>query len=95
MSLPPERYFKACQKYLDSLLKDGQKISPDFHLLNEFYLIIEGDNFSPSQNSEPEKSDSMVLIDVLILISYLFFYKPTDDFSEINNKILCIVLIKK
>ena len=53
MSLPPEHYFKSCLKYLDSLYKDGRKITPDFALLNEFYLIIEGDSFKPAQDTDP------------------------------------------
>lgn len=47
MSLPPQMFFKCSKNYLQSLFKDGKKISPDFELLNEFYLIIEGDNFEP------------------------------------------------
>ncbi len=34
MSLPPEMFFKSSKKYLESLFKDGRKISPDFELLN-------------------------------------------------------------
>jgi hypothetical protein len=30
MSLPPEMYFKSSQKYLESLLEDGKKITSDF-----------------------------------------------------------------
>jgi len=49
MSLPPDHFFKSTKKYLESLFKDGRRISPDFDLLNEFYLIIEGDGFEPKE----------------------------------------------
>lgn len=34
MSLPPEKFFKSTRKYLDSLFKDGKRITPDFEFLN-------------------------------------------------------------
>ena len=57
-------FFSSCQKYLQTLFKDGKRISPDFELLNELYINI-ADNEIPIPSSENQHSfNNKILIDL-------------------------------
>lgn len=46
LSLSPEQFYKTTDQYIQSYIKDGKKINPDFELLNELYIVTVGDSFT-------------------------------------------------
>lgn len=49
LSLKPEEFFRTTDKYMQSFIKDGKKLNPDFEILNELYVVTIGDNFNEKQ----------------------------------------------
>ena len=65
MSLSPELFFKSTQKYLSSYVKDGKKLTPDFELLNELYVITMGDSFQEKEDNSAENPSQLILLEVI------------------------------
>lgn len=41
----PEQFYSTTHRYMQSFIKGGKKLSPDFEALNEIYVVAVGDNF--------------------------------------------------
>lgn len=53
---------------MQSLIKGGKKVNPDFEALNEIYVATIGDNFKEGPESQKQSNENLVLIDVLCTI---------------------------
>jgi hypothetical protein len=49
---------------MQSYIKDGKKLNPDFELLNELYVLTLGDNFAEKEEDNRQVNDTLILIDV-------------------------------
>ena len=53
---------------MQSLIKGGKKVNPDFEALNEIYVATIGDNFKEGAECQKQSNENLVLIDVLCTI---------------------------
>jgi hypothetical protein len=49
---------------MQSFIKDGKKLNPDFEILNELYVVTIGDDFNEKEEENRQYNDNLILIDV-------------------------------
>lgn len=60
----PENFYATTHRYMQSFIKGGKKLNPDFEALNEIYVAVIGDNFKELSDSSKQNNENLVLIDV-------------------------------
>lgn len=69
---------------MQSLIKGGKKVNPDFEALNEIYVATIGDNFKEGPESQKQSNENLVLIDVLCTIGRSTWTSTSSTFPRVS-----------
>ena len=64
----PEEFYSTTHRFMQTYIKDGKKLNPDYEALNELNVVTVGDSFKEIAESNKQNIDNLVLVDVKMLI---------------------------